>query len=61
MAHKSVGDPLHVWGIPLLLAVTTLIGLMSALTGTGGLHYWLSWVLLALPVGVSAWFGLRRR
>ncbi|MEL0028405.1 MAG: hypothetical protein VW625_07060 [Perlucidibaca sp.] len=50
----------QLWGMPALLAVFTLIGLCSALTGEGGIHYWASWLLLAIPVAVAGWFSLRR-
>lgn len=58
---KRPGNSLRqLWGMPILLAVLTLIGLCSALTGEGGIHYWASWLLLAIPVGVAGWFSFRR-
>jgi len=44
-----------VWGAPLLLAVLTAFGLLSALLGTGIWH-WASWLTLAVPVVVMAWY-----
>jgi hypothetical protein len=43
-----------VYGMPLLLAVVSLIGLLSALVGDG---IWdaLSWFCLGTPVTVIAW------
>lgn len=43
---------------PAVVAVLTLAGLMSALVGDDGWDV-LSWVLLALPVGLGIGFGLR--
>jgi len=44
-----------VWLTPLILAVLSLIGLLSALTGDG---VWdlLSWMTLGIPVVVMVWF-----
>jgi len=39
----------HVFAIPLLIAVTSLIGLIAALLGDS-LYDWLSWLGLGLPV-----------
>jgi hypothetical protein len=49
-----------VYGTPLLLAVVTLIGLLSALVGDG---FWdaLSWFCLGMPVIVIAWCFLNQR
>lgn len=43
-----------VWLIPLLLAILTLFGLLSALLGTG---YWydLSWAAMTLPPAIIVW------
>ena len=46
---------LGLWGMPSLLAVLTVFGLLSALLGTGAWHY-LSWLALAVPPVVIAWF-----
>jgi hypothetical protein len=51
---------LRLWGAPLLLAVLSLAGLLIGLLGDG-VWDWLSAALLAVPVVVGAWFGLRRR
>lgn len=40
---------INLWGIPLVLAVLTLFGLIAALTGTGVWH-WLSWLALSIPI-----------
>ncbi len=44
----------RIFGVPLLLALATVIGLVSALLDDG---FWdaLSWVTLALPMLVAAW------
>ena len=49
----------QIWGLPLLLAILTGIGLVAALLGDG---VWdlVSAVTLGAPVAVGAWYGLRR-
>lgn len=47
------------WGMPILLGILTVIGLLSALFGDG---IWdaISALALGAPVAVGAWFSLRR-
>ncbi|ASG22350.1 hypothetical protein Y958_15465 [Nitrospirillum viridazoti CBAmc] len=45
------------WRWPALLAILTLIGLLSALLGQGGIWWLLSWTSLAAPLGVIIWKG----
>ena len=59
MSRRPGNSFMQLWGAPLLLSVLTLIGLVSALTGDGGLHYWVSWLLLGLPVVLCAWYAWR--
>lgn len=49
----------RVFGVPLVLAVASVIGLISALVGD---DIWdvLSWLTLAVPVAVILWYWLRR-
>ena len=49
----------QIWGVPLLLAVLTAIGLVAALLADG---VWdlVSAVTLGAPVAVGAWYSLRR-
>ena len=51
---------LKLWGVPLLLGVLTIVGLVSALLGDG---IWdtVSAFALGLPVAVGACFALRGR
>jgi hypothetical protein len=42
------------WAIPVLLALATLAGLLSALTGDG-IADWPAWVGLGLPVAATTW------
>ncbi|TWT14797.1 DUF4175 domain-containing protein [Reyranella sp. CPCC 100927] len=64
MTLRSTDSTMSMWrvfGVPLLLAVATVIGLISALLADG---VWdaLSWITLALPMVVAAWaIWLRRR
>ena len=46
--------------VPLLLAIVSIVGLVSALTGDG-LRDWLSWAGLAAPVAATLWALARRR
>ncbi|MCG8393365.1 MAG: hypothetical protein MI745_09800 [Pseudomonadales bacterium] len=39
----------HVFAMPLLIAVTSLTGLIAALLGNG-VYDWLSWLGLSLPL-----------
>ena len=47
----------HVWTTPLLLALVSLFGLISALVGDDFLDF-LSWITLAIPLAVITWFVL---
>lgn len=51
---------LKLWGVPLLLGVLTIVGLVSALLGDG---IWdtVSAFALGIPVAFGAWFALRGR
>jgi hypothetical protein len=51
---------LRMWGAPILLAVLTTVGLISALLGDGVWDY-VSAVALGVPVVLCIWFGLRRK
>ena len=51
---------MRLWGAPILFAVLTTIGLISALVGDGVWDY-LSAVALGIPVLACAYFGWRRR
>lgn len=49
------------WGWPIGLAMLTLLGLLSALIGEGGLWWDLSWIALAAPLLVILRHWLLRR
>ena len=51
---------LKLWGVPLLLGVFTIVGLVSALLGDG---IWdiVSAFALGAPVAAGAWYSLRSR
>jgi hypothetical protein len=44
----------RVFGIPALLALATLFGLLSALLGQGGVWHVLAWIALCIPLAVLA-------
>ncbi len=50
----------RVFGIPLLIAIVSLIGLLSALIGDG-LWDALSWAALALPLATILWHWAKAR
>lgn len=49
------------WGWPIGLALLTLLGLVSALLGEGGIWWVLSWIALGLPLLVALRHILRAR
>lgn len=49
------------WAIPLLLALATAIGLVTALAGDG-MADWAAWIGLGLPVAATGWaLAVQRR
>mgnify|MGYP003583954575 CR=1 FL=1 len=47
------------WRWPLVLAVLTLVGLLSALLGDGGPFWLMSWIALSIPLLAIALAVLR--
>jgi hypothetical protein len=54
------GPFVRMWGAPIVLAILTLIGLISALVGDGVWDH-MSAVALGVPVALCLWYGLPRR
>jgi hypothetical protein len=52
-------SPRAIWTIPALLAVVTLVGLVAALVGEGGVWWPLSWAMLAVPCACSVLYLVR--
>ncbi|WP_373987049.1 hypothetical protein [Duganella sp. BuS-21] len=50
----------RMWAAPIVLAVLTLVGLISALVGDGVWDH-VSAFALGVPVALCLWFGVRRR
>ena len=50
----------RLFGAPLLIALVSLVGLVSALMGDG-VADWISWAGLAIPVAVIVWARTARR
>jgi len=46
------------WGMPILLAVLTTIGLLLAIMGTGLWHI-LSWIALSIPLYIMIKYGVK--
>lgn len=46
----------RIWRWPLVLALLTTFGLVSALLGQGGIWWGLSWITLAIPLIVIVLF-----
>ena len=57
MTDDGAGTRVAIWTWPVVLAVVTAVGLLSALLADG---IWdvLSWVTLVIPVGVCLAYGL---
>lgn len=55
-----IRTPMQIWGAPIVLAILTTVGLISALLGDG---IWdaLSAVTLGIPCLIGLWYCLRRR
>lgn len=51
----------HTWTIPLLLAVITMLGLLSALLGEQFCWKVVAWVALMVPVATSIWYARWKR
>lgn len=54
---------MRVWRWPVLLALLSVFGLLSALLGQGGIWWALSWVALSIPlvvIGRCLWTGSAR-
>ncbi|NEU07786.1 hypothetical protein GZH53_05635 [Flavihumibacter sp. R14] len=49
---------LKLWGMPVFIAVLTIIGLLLAIVGTGLWHFF-SWVALCIPLYIMIRFGKR--
>ncbi|MCP3391398.1 hypothetical protein NLM27_21665 [Bradyrhizobium sp. CCGB12] len=47
------------WAIPALLALVTLLGLLAALIGEGGIWWALSWGMLIVPGALSLYYLAR--
>jgi hypothetical protein len=54
--YRPVG---RVYGIPVLLAILTIFGLLAALLGQGSWHG-LSWLALSIPIVLAAGYATRR-
>lgn len=50
----------HVWTVPVILAILSLIGLIAALVGDGLLDG-VSWLTLGIPLAVIGWYVYRPR
>ena len=59
-ASRERSKFLSIYGAPTVLALVTLVGLISGVLGDG---VWdaISWLGLGIPIAVIAWFVLRPR
>lgn len=48
------------YAVPLMIALVSIVGLVSALVGDG-VRDWISWIALAVPVAVVVWARMARR
>lgn len=62
ICNERMSNPvlLKLWAWPVVLALLSASGLVSALVSDGWGDAW-SWFALGLPVAVMAWFGLWTR
>ncbi|MCH8686256.1 hypothetical protein [Pedomonas mirosovicensis] len=56
---KTKPDPRRQWTWPIALAALTIVGLVAALLGEGGLWWPASWIALSLPLIVALRHALR--
>lgn len=56
MANETKNLSLKLWGMPVLMAVITIAGLISAILGTGIWHY-ISWISLSYPLYIMTRYG----
>lgn len=49
MSNENKNIALKLWGMPVLIALITLAGLIFAILGTGIWHY-ISWITLSYPL-----------
>jgi len=56
MSNETKNLRLKLWGMPILMAVITLTGLISAILGTGIWHY-ISWISLSYPLYIMIKHG----
>ncbi|MBF5056853.1 hypothetical protein Y5W_02147 [Alcanivorax sp. 521-1] len=59
-APRRANTPGRIFAVPILIAVTSLVGLVAALLGDGALD-WISWLGLGLPVAAVVWAMRTRR
>ena len=61
MSRRGRSRTWQIWRWPVVLAMSIVFGLVSALLGEGGLWWALSWMALTLPLVVILVGILRRR
>ena len=55
--NRALPRQIRVWRWPSAFAALSVFGLLSALLGQGGIWWVLSWIALAIPIGVIAYFS----
>lgn len=58
MPNETKNVALKLWGMPVLIAFTTLAGLIAAILGTGIWHY-ISWISLSCPLYTMIKHGVK--
>lgn len=56
MPNDTKNIALKLWGMPVLIALITLAGLIAAILGTGIWHY-ISWIALSYPLYIMVKHG----
>lgn len=58
MATSARKQMIKLWGMPIILGVLTMVGLISAILGVGFWHY-ISWLTLSVPLYYSFKYGAK--
>lgn len=58
MTTEKYNQQVRLWGMPIILGLLTLVGLVSAILGVGFWHY-VSWLTLSVPLYYSFKYGAK--
>lgn len=58
MTNEQRKQQYKLWGMPIILGILTMIGLIAAILGVGVWHY-ISWLALGIPLYYCFKFGAK--